>query len=185
MSFTYRYLKFRLSKDLLNECKTLAYYNYADRDLKEAITACAIKSPDGMPNNMYKIIPDTCDQYRFTSIAGSIPNIIKEISRFECPTARIRILKQEPQDKTPIHIDEENWGNPVEKHLRIWIAINHNPNFICIFGKDEICLEAGQGVVFNPDTPHGAKNLDEFEARYSLNIIVKPNKWLKENTIEH
>ena len=185
MSFTYRYLKFKLNKNLLNECKSLNYYNYADRDLKDAITACAIKSPDGRPSNMFKVEPDTCNQYKFTSIVPKIPNIIGEIDRFRCSTARIRILKQQPKDITPVHIDEENWHNPIEKHLRIWIAINHNPNFICIFGKDEICLEVGQGVVFNPDTPHGAKNLDKSEARYSLNMIVKPNKWLEENTIEH
>tara|TARA_Y100000114_G_scaffold54120_1_gene49442 strand:+ start:8502 stop:9059 length:558 start_codon:yes stop_codon:yes gene_type:complete len=185
MSITYKYLNFRLRTNLLNECKKLVYYNYADRDLKDAITACAIKSPDGMPNNMFKVDPDICDRYIFTSIVSTIPNVMEEINKFRCSTARIRILKQEPQDITPVHIDEENWHNPVEKHLRIWIAINHNPNFICIFGKDEICLEAGQGVVFNPDTPHGAKNLDKSEARYSLNMIVKPNKWLKENVIEH
>ena len=185
MSITYKYLNFRLRTNLLNECKKLVYYNYADRDLKDAITACAIKSPDGMPNNMFKVDPDICDRYIFTSFVSTIPNVMEEINKFRCSTARIRILKQEPQDITPVHIDEENWHNPVEKHLRIWIAINHNPNFICIFGKDEICLEAGQGVVFNPDTPHGAKNLDKSEARYSLNMIVKPNKWLKENVIEH
>ena len=185
MSITYKYLNFRLRTNLLNECKKLVYYNYADRDLKDAITACAIKSPDGMPNNMFKVDPDICDRYIFTSIVSTIPNVMEEINKFRCSTARIRILKQEPQDITPVHIDEENWHNPVEKHLRIWIAINHNPNFICIFGKDEICLEAGQGVVFNPDTPHGAKNLDKSEARYSLNMIVKPNKRLKENVIEH
>ena len=185
MSITYKYLKFKLDTNLLDECKKLVYYNYEDRDLKDAITACAIKSPNGMPNNMFKVRPDTCDQYRFTSVAGSIPNIMREINKFQCPTARIRILKQQPKDVTPVHIDEENWHDPAEKHLRIWIAINYNPNFICIFGTDEICLEAGQGVVFDPDTPHGAKNLDKSEARYSLNMIVKPNTWLKENTSEH
>ena len=40
MSTTYRYLKFKIDKNLLNECKRLVYYNYADRDLKDAITAC-------------------------------------------------------------------------------------------------------------------------------------------------
>ena len=185
MSTTYKYLKFKINSDLLSECKKLVYYNYNDRDLKDAITACAIKSPDGLPNNMYKVYPDTCASYRFTSICGSIPNIVSEINKFQCSTARIRILKQQPQNVTPVHIDEENGYDPAEKHLRIWIAINHNPNFICIFGRDEICLEAGEGVVFDPDTPHGAKNLDRSEARYSLNMIVKPNIWLKENTIEH
>jgi len=182
---TYRYLKFNLESDLLAECKNLVYYNYDDRDLKNAITACAIRSPDGKPNNMFKVSPDICSNYMFTSITGSTPNLMYEISKFKCNTARIRILKQEPKNVTPIHIDEENWHNPPEKHLRIWIAINHNPNFICVFGKDEICLEKGQGVVFDPDTPHGAKNIDSSEARYSLNMIVKPNKWLRENTIEY
>ena len=63
MSITYKYLNFRLRTNLLNECKKLVYYNYADRDLKDAITACAIKSPDGMPNNMFKVDPDICDRY--------------------------------------------------------------------------------------------------------------------------
>ena len=185
MSITHRYLKFKIDPNLLDECKKLVYYNYDDRDLKDAITACAIKSPDGMPNNMYKVYPDICDSYMFTSICAIIPKTVSAINNFECPTARIRILKQQPQCTTPVHIDEENWHDPAEKHLRIWIALNYNPNFICIFGKDEICLEAGQGVVFDPDTPHGAKNLDKSEARYSLNMIVKPNTWLKENTSEH
>ena len=182
---TYRYLKFNLQSDLLAECENLVYYNYDDRDLKNAITACAVKSPDGKSNNMFKVSPDICSNYMFTNIVGSTPKLMNELSKFKCDTARIRILKQKPKCATPIHIDEENWHNPPEKHLRIWIAINHSPNFICVFGKDEICLEKGQGVVFDPDTPHGARNMDNLEARYSLNIIVKPNKWLRENTIEY
>ena len=93
---TYRYLTFKLSSDLFRECINLVYYNYDDRDLKDAITACAIKSPNGMPNNMFKVEPDTCDKYRLTTIAGSVPNTIKEINKFQCETARIRILKQQP-----------------------------------------------------------------------------------------
>ena len=79
MSTTYRYLKFKINTNLLDECKSLVYYNYADRDLKDAITACAIKSPDGMPNNMFKVYPDTCDSYRFTNICGIIPNTVSEL----------------------------------------------------------------------------------------------------------
>ena len=29
---------------------------------------------------MYKVYPDTCASYRFTSICGSIPNIVSEIN---------------------------------------------------------------------------------------------------------
>ena len=87
MSTTYRYLKFKIDTNLLDECKSLVYYNYADRDLKDAITACAIKSPDGMPNNMFKVYPDTCESYRFTSICGILPKTIEAINNFQCPTA--------------------------------------------------------------------------------------------------
>ena len=85
MKTTYRYLKFKLDVNLLNECKKLVYYNYDDRDLKDAITACAIKSPDGMPNNMFKVHPDTCDSYRFTNICGTIPKTVSAINYFRCP----------------------------------------------------------------------------------------------------
>jgi len=74
--------------------------------LKNAITACAIKSPDGMPNNMFKVYPDTCESYRFTSICGIIPKTIYAINNFQCTTARIRILKQQPKDVTLVNIDE-------------------------------------------------------------------------------
>ena len=83
MSITHRYLKFKIDPNLLDECKKLVYYNYDDRDLKDAITACAIKSPDGMPNNMFKVNPDMCDRYKFTSVVKSIPNVMKEIYKFQ------------------------------------------------------------------------------------------------------
>ena len=65
----------------------------------------------------------------------------------------------------------------------MWIAINHNPNFKVFLGDDEIVLEKGEGVVFDPDTPHGAHNKSISNERYSLNLIVKPDEWLKNNVI--
>ena len=42
-----------------------------------------------------------------------------------------------------------------------------------------VYLEKGQSVIFNPDTVyHGAAN-NSNENRYSLNIIAKPNDWLR------
>ena len=34
--------------------------------------------------------------------------------------------------------------------------------------------------MFDPDTPHGAHNKSISDERYSLNLIIKPNEWLKE-----
>jgi len=46
-------------------------------------------------------------------------------------------------------------------------------------------LKKGEGIVFDPDSPHGAENSSKTETRFSLNMIIKPNKWLKEQCIEY
>ena len=180
---TYKKLKFKIEEELLEECLSLPYYRYEDRDLVDAITGCAIKSINGKANNLFKTIPDLCENYKFTEICGTIPKIVKAITKFNCDIGRVRILKQKPGVITPIHIDEENWNNPPEKHLRVWIAVNYNPNFEITLGEDKLILEKGEGVVFDPDTPHGAHNKSISDERYSLNLIIKPNEWLKENVI--
>ena len=65
------------------------------------------------------------------------------------------------------------------------MALNSNKNFKYYFRDkntsitNTICLEKGQSVIFNPDTVyHGAEN-NSNEVRYSLNIIAKPNEWLR------
>ena len=180
---TYKRLKFKIEDDMLEECSRLPFYKYDDRDLLNAITGCAIRSIDGKPNNLFKTVPDLCSKYQYTSVCASVPNIMKAVNSFECEVGRVRILKQEPGVLTPKHIDGENWNSPPEKHLRVWIAINHNPNFKVFLGDDEIVLEKGEGVVFDPDTPHGAHNKSISNERYSLNLIVKPDEWLKNNVI--
>ena len=75
------------------------------------------------------------ENYKFTEICGTIPKIVKAVNKFNCDIGRVRILKQKPGVVTPIHIDEENWNNPPEKHLRVWIAVNYNPNFEITLGR--------------------------------------------------
>ena len=63
------------------------------------------------------------------------------------------------------------------------MALNSNDNFKYFF-KDKgilssVNLKKGQSVIFNPDIVyHGAAN-NSNENRYSLNIIAKPNEWLR------
>ena len=181
----YKKLKFNLDVRALNECKRLPYYEYEDRDLKESVLGCAVKSIDGRPSNLFKKIPDLCNSYRLTSIAAQLPTITKYITSFNCDVGRVRIFKQEPGKTTKKHIDEENYYDPPEKHLRIWIAINDSPDFKIFLGDDTIMLKKGEGIVFDPDSPHGAENSSKTETRFSLNMIIKPNKWLKEQCIEY
>jgi ectoine hydroxylase-related dioxygenase (phytanoyl-CoA dioxygenase family) len=182
---SYKKLKLKLNKQAIDEVVNLPYYVYEDRDLKESVLACAIKSIDGQPDNLFKNIPDLCKDYKLTSIAGQIPTITKYITSFKCDVGRARIFRQEPGKITQKHIDEENYHNPKEKHLIVWIAINGNPDFKILLGDDEITLNTGEAIVFDPDSAHGAKNLSKTETRFSLNLIIKPNNWLKENCIEY
>ena len=181
----YKKLKFNLDVRALNECKRLPYYEYEDRDLKESVLGCAVKSIDGRPSNLFKKVPDLCSSYRLTSIAAQLPTITKYITSFNCDVGRVRIFKQEPGKTTKKHIDEENYYDPPEKHLRIWIAINDSPDFKIFLGDDTIMLKKGEGIVFDPDSPHCAENSSKTETRFSLNMIIKPNKWLKEQCIEY
>ena len=89
----YKKLKFNLDVRALNECKRLPYYEYEDRDLKESVLGCAVKSIDGRPSNLFKKVPDLCSSYRLTSIAAQLPTITKYITSFNCGVGRVRILK--------------------------------------------------------------------------------------------
>ena len=80
---TYKKLKFKIEEDLLEECIRLPYYRYEDRDLVDAITGCAIKSIDGKANNLFKSVPDLCENYKFTEICGSIPKIVVTLVELE------------------------------------------------------------------------------------------------------
>jgi len=181
----YKKLKFKLGEASLKECNRLLYYEYEDRDLKDSVHGCAIKSIDGSPSNLFKKVPDLCSDYRLTSVAAQVPTITRYITSFNCDVGRARVFRQEPGKTTKKHIDEENYYDPPEKHLRVWIAINASSDFKIFLGDDTLMLKQGEGIVFDPDSPHGAENSSKTETRFSLNMIIKPNKWLKEQCIEY
>ena len=164
----------------------LSYFKCDDYDLKNAITGVALKSESGIVNDLLRSKPvEKPEDYSFTKLYEH-KTLKSLVDIFELETTRIRIFKQEPEHKTSLHIDYNNTNSNKEDYLiRIWMALNSNKDFKYFFkGKksniiNTVYLEKGQSVIFNPDTVyHGATN-NSNENRYSLNIIAKPNDWLR------
>ena len=162
----------------------LSFFECDDYDLKNAITGIALKSESGKVNDLLRSKPiEKPEDYSFTKLYEN-KTIKNLIDVFELETTRIRIFKQEPNHETSLHVDYNNTNSSKEDYLvRIWMALNSNDNFKYFF-KDKgilstVNLKKGQSVIFNPDTVyHGAAN-NSNENRYSLNIIAKPNEWLR------
>lgn len=155
---------------------SIPYFKCNDYDLKDAITACAVKSSTGRIDDLYKSSKvDTSKNYEYTQLYR-LPEIKTLVDYFKIETTRIRIFKQEPKNSTPLHIDKDD-----KDIIRLWVALNEDHNFKFYFGrkKEEVTLKKGQILVFNPNYLHGAVNLSD-KNRYTLNIVGHPNKWLKE-----
>ena len=172
---------------IINKLNKCTFFECNDYDLKNAITGIAIKSESGNINDLLRSKqPEKPEDYSLT-ILHEHPSIKKLINFFELETTRIRIFKQKPFQKTPMHIDYNNtFAKENDFLLRIWTALTEDSKFIYLFKEGEaltqsICLKKSESVIFNPDKVyHGAINLSTDKIRYSLNIIGKPNKWVKE-----
>lgn len=76
---------------------TIPYFKCNDYDLKDAITATAIKSADGEINNLYKSTKtDSPENYQYTKLY-SIKEVKELVDYFKMETTRIRIFKQSPK----------------------------------------------------------------------------------------
>ena len=158
------------------EIEKFPYVFCNDYDLKNAITACAIKSATGEIQDLYKSEQeDIPSNYKYTRLM-EIPIINRVVDYFKFDTTRVRVFKQEPKHSTPMHIDKDD-----PSIIRMWMALNEDENFKFFFGeeKEEIILKTGEIVFFNPNYLHGAANLSN-KNRYTLNICGNPNKWIKE-----
>lgn len=184
MKKSYKRINYFFDDSWEEEINKLTFYKYNDKDLVNSIKACALTSFDGKDSTLYKTVPDICCRYKKTNVSALVPKINKIIDWFQCEKARIRIFKQLPQHKTSLHTDEEN-ESCLEKHLRVWIPLNFSPNFYYLFGNTKLQLEKGHPIIFDPDYLHGAVNLDKKISRYTLNMVIKPNNWLKEILYEH
>lgn len=173
-------MKYLICKNKINEdwsdiLEKLPYFSCEDYDLKNAITACSIKSATGKINDLYKTTEeDLPKNYKYTKLY-EIPKIKRLIDFFQFETTRIRIFKQEPGHVTPMHLDQDD-----DKIVRLWVALNEDSNFKYFFGKEkeEVVLSKGTILIFNPNYLHGAINLGVIP-RYTLNVCGIPNNWLK------
>lgn len=166
----------KISGNWITDIERLMYFPCEDYDLKNAITACAVKSASGKINDLYKSpLGDETKNYKYTRLAD-IPCIMSFIEIFKFDTTRIRIFKQDPGYSTPMHIDKDN-----ENIIRMWMALNEDGGFKFFFGKEkeEVNLSTGEILFFNPNYLHGAANLGN-KPRYTLNICGIPNKWIKD-----
>jgi len=171
----YLIAKHNLNGDWLSTVEKLPYFSCSDYDLKDAITACSIKSATGKIDDLYKSSKeDIPENYKYTKLID-LPVIKNLVNFFEFETTRIRIFKQNPKDSTPLHIDKDD-----DKIVRLWVALNEDPGFKYFFGnnKEEVVLKKGNILIFNPNYPHGAANFSN-KYRYTLNICGIPNIWLK------
>lgn len=167
---------FTISASWDKEIEKLPYFACNDYDLKNAITACAIKSATGKEDDLYKSeLEDIPKNYKYTRLM-EVPIINKVVDYFKFETTRIRVFKQEPKHSTPMHIDKDD-----PTIIRMWMALNEDEKFKFFFGeeKEEIVLKKGEIIFFNPNYLHGAINLSN-KNRYTLNICGIPNKWIKE-----
>ena len=163
----------------------LPFFTCDDYDLKNAITGVALKSESGNINDLLRSKdPENPEDYSLTALYEH-PTIKKLVDSFKLETTRIRIFKQEPNKFTSLHVDYNNTNAKKEEFLiRIWTALNEDESFEYYFQENgistKLLLKKGQSVIFNPDKVyHGAYNKSTYKTRYSLNIIAKPNNWLK------
>ena len=166
----------RVSGNWDSVIEKLPYFSCNDYDLKDAITACSIKSASGKVEDLYKSEKgDEPKNYHYT-LLSDIPLLRSFIEIFKFDTTRIRIFKQEPKHSTPMHIDKDD-----SNIIRMWMALNEDEGFKFFFGKDkeEVQLQTGEILFFNPNYLHGAINLSN-KPRYTLNICGIPNKWIKD-----
>ena len=108
----------------------LSFFECDDYDLKNAITGVALKSESGNVNDLLRSKPvEKPEDYSFTKLYEH-KTIKSLVDVFKLETTRIRIFKQEPNQKTSLHVDYNNTNSSKEEYLiRIWMALNSNKNF--------------------------------------------------------
>jgi hypothetical protein len=171
----YLITKTKIKGNWENVIDKLPYFRCEDYDLKNSITACSIKSATGKIDDLYKSSAiDIPENYKYTKLY-EIPYIKNLVKFFDFPTTRIRIFKQSPDKITPMHLDLDE-----PDKIRLWVCLNYDPGFKYFFGKEkeELVLEKGNILIFNPNYLHGAENSSNIN-RYTLNICGVPNNWLK------
>ena len=156
----------------------LLFEEHTDYDLAGCIDAVALKSLDGKIHNFYRQgDTENPQDFSYTAYYKLFKSLV---DYFEVQTTRIRIHRQLPGKKTPLHTDDNNKGikEASEYNLRLLTALTESDKFLYQFeyqGKlEQINLKAGESVIFDPDTvSHGMINNSKNKIRYSLIQVFK------------
>jgi len=168
------------------EVANLPFFPHTDYDLlgNEAV---AFRSEDGKINTFYRSKqPENPANFHYTKLYYACPELKKLIEYFKVEKTRIRIHKQRPGINTRLHSDYQNkLGTTFKDYLvRVKVGLTYSPDFEWHFKlpKEDVKtyeLLRGQCVLFDPDIIwHGMANNSKIDTRYSLLMMVKPNKWL-------
>lgn len=169
----------------LEEVKNLPFVEHTDKDLLKN-QAIALKSETGKYDDLYRTEDiEKPENFHFTELYYKNKIIKNLVDYFELETTRIRIHRQLPGVKVPLHSDYNNPTRVTTIHdyrIRIFVPLNDNKDFLYHFHDSRKHLvksfKKGQIITFDPDLLyHGTENNSD-ETRYLLVIVAKPNKWL-------
>ena len=160
--------------------KKLKFVEHTDEDLVNKCSAIAVKSASGGVFDFYRGGQDfdpfeAPEEYKYTKLYETLPEVKKLVDSFKFKTSRIRIHKQPPGKTIELHTDSNNWHDtPKEKYLlRSTTALSDSPESVYNFEvKGELhsyTLKRGETIIFDPDlVKHGMENRSTKNHRYAL-----------------
>lgn len=158
----------------------IKFVNHTDEDLTDVCSAIAVKSSTGKVFDFYRggegFDPfESPEEYKYTKLYETIPEVKSIVDSFKFKTSRIRIHKQPPGKNIELHTDQNNWHDtPKDKYLlRSTTALSDSPESIYKFKIDdktyEYTLKRGETIIFDPDkVQHGMVNGSDENYRYAL-----------------
>lgn len=168
-----------------DEVENLPFIEHTDTDLLKN-QAVALKSESGKYDDLYRTQDlEKPENFHYTELYYKNKELKNLVDYFDLETTRIRIHRQLPGIKVPLHSDYNNPTRVTTIHdyrIRIFVPLNENDKFLYHFhdGRRHLVksFKTGQIITFDPDLLyHGTENNSE-EPRYLLVLIAKPNRWL-------
>lgn len=170
--------------------ENLKFEEHTDIDLAGHVSAISIKSETGKVFDFYRSNPlEKPENFKYTALYNKIKEVKTLTDFFKIETTRIRIHRQLPGQKIPMHTDDNNIvaKSSDDYRLRMLTALSENNDFVYQFSVDnnieEYSLKQGQSIIFDPDrVAHGMQNNSKDKIRYCLVQVFKAypiTDWLK------
>ena len=165
-----------------NWVKQLKFVEHTDQDLAGHVDAISVKSESGSVFDFYRSNPlENPDDFKYTALYHKIPAVQKLVDHFQLQTTRVRIHRQLPGQKIPLHTDGNNTAvkDKNDYMIRSITALTASKdfryNFIDTENKHRVqWLRQGETILFDPDLiAHGMSNESKTETRYALVQIFK------------